>query len=512
MEVETEKDCSALGGLFQYIINDLKGSTPVWEDFLTKATKLHSQLRMTASVSAAFLDSFQKVADMATNTKGATKEVGKALTRLCLRHRSVEAKLRSFTCSIMDHLVLPLQDKLEDWKKMSLQLDKDHSKEFKRARQEIKKMSTDTLRLQKKVKKGARYEAQRSLECALQDVSDKYLLLEETEKQAVRRALIEERGRFCLLVSCLRPVVQEELLMLHEVAHLQEIVDSLGRLTADPHRLPVASEQVIADLKGSDGSWAFQTPPSSPSSLGSRKSSMCSISSFNSSSSGSTKSHSPSHRSFSQPAVGPPLRLSSVSSQDSGFTSQDALFLRPPSPRSDVSCSSQLPGPCWQVPGLHEPAVSACVSPAFPTTPSVTCTWPNLQDTLQFERAMSSVLKCQRPHTISSAYERAGHQARPLLTAETFQPLDLQSGSNHSGSADTLTSTSEGADEGPTQVPSHSRAPRPLRSGFPPPLFHLEGDLLSLAFPSKPNYAPTRGRDVTGLRWCLVKLTLTQLP
>ncbi|CAN8025078.1 unnamed protein product [Ixodes persulcatus] len=458
MEVEShpEKDCSALGGLFQYIINDLKGGTPVWEDFLAKATKLHSQLRMTASVSAAFLDSFQKVADMATNTKGATKEVGKALTRLCLRQRSVEAKLKSFTSSIMDHLVLPLQDKMEDWKKMSLQLDKDHSKEFKRARQEIKKMSTDTLRLQKKVKKGARYETQRSLDCALQDVSDKYLLLEETEKQAVRRALVEERGRFCLLVACLRPVVQEELLMLHEIAHLQEILDSLARLTADPQRLPSASEQVIADLKGSD--WAFQTPPSSPSSLGSRKSSMCSISSFNSSSSGSTKSHSPSHRSLSQqPAVGPPLRLSSVSSQDSGFTSQDTLFLRPPSPRSAADISTQV---C-------DPGVlgTACVSstPASPFPPSVTSTWPNLQDTLQFERAMSSVLKCQRPHTISSAYERAGHQARPLLTAETFQPLegDLQSGSNHSGSADTLTSTSEGDEAPPTRGP---RPPVPLRT------------------------------------------------
>ena len=33
--------------------------------------------------------------------------------------------------------------------------------------------------------------------------------------------------------------------------------------------------QVIRDLKGSDYSWSYQTPPSSPSSTGSRKSSMC---------------------------------------------------------------------------------------------------------------------------------------------------------------------------------------------------------------------------------------------
>lgn len=34
-----------------------------------------------------------------------------------------------------------------------------------------------------------------------------YLLLEETEKQAVRRALIEERGRFCTFITFLQPVV-----------------------------------------------------------------------------------------------------------------------------------------------------------------------------------------------------------------------------------------------------------------------------------------------------------------
>lgn len=38
---------------------------------------------------------------------------------------------------------------------------------------------------------------------------------------------------------------------------------------------PLFLLQVIKDLKGSDYSWSYQTPPSSPSSSGSRKSSMC---------------------------------------------------------------------------------------------------------------------------------------------------------------------------------------------------------------------------------------------
>uniref|UniRef100_A0A674JTQ8 Protein MTSS 2 n=2 Tax=Terrapene triunguis TaxID=2587831 RepID=A0A674JTQ8_9SAUR len=316
-----EKECGALGGLFQAIVNDMKSSYPIWEDFNSKATKLHSQLRTTVLAAVAFLDAFQKVADMATNTRGATRDIGSALTRMCMRHRSIEAKLRQFTNALMESLVNPLQDRIEDWKKTANQLDKDHAKEYKRARHEIKKKSSDTLKLQKKARKEllGKGDLQPQLDSALQDVNDMYLLMEETEKQAVRKALIEERGRFCTFITFLQPVVTGEITMLGEITHLQGIMEDLVVLTAEPHKLPPASEQVIKDLKGSDYSWSYQTPPSSPSSSGSRKSSMCSL---------------------AQP-VNANTRLSSVSSHDSGFISQDATYSKPPSPMpSDIT--SQL--------------------------------------------------------------------------------------------------------------------------------------------------------------------------
>ncbi|XP_015224033.2 protein MTSS 2 isoform X10 [Lepisosteus oculatus] len=337
-----EKECGALGGLFQAIVNDMKSSYPIWEDFSAKATKLHSQLRTTVLAAVAFLDAFQKVADMATNTRGATRDIGSALTRMCMRHRSIEAKLRHFTNALMESLITPLQDRIEDWKKTANQLDKDHAKEYKRARHEIKKKSSDTLKLQKKARKG-RGDLQPQLDSALQDVNDMYLLMEETEKQAVRRALVEERGRFCTFISLLQPVVNGEIAMLGEITHLQAIIDDLTVLTADPHKLPPASEQVIKDLKGSDYSWSYQTPPSSPSSSGSRKSSMCSL---------------------AQPPPGGAQRLSSVSSHDSGFISQDAaVYSKPPSPmpsditsqKSSSSASSEASETCQ--------SVSECSSP-----------------------------------------------------------------------------------------------------------------------------------------------------
>ncbi|XP_069510994.1 protein MTSS 2 isoform X8 [Ambystoma mexicanum] len=335
-----DKECGALGGLFQAIINDMKSSYPIWEDFSSKATKLHSQLRTTVLAAVAFLDAFQKVADMATNTRGATRDIGSALTRMCMRHRSIETKLRHFTNALMESLINPLQERIEDWKKTATTLDKDHAKEYKRARSEIKKKTSDTLKLQKKARKG-KGDLQPQLDSALQDVNDMYLLMEETEKQAVRRALIEERGRFCTFITLLQPVVNGEIHMLGEVTHLQGIIDDLVVLTAEPHKLPPASEQVIKDLKGSDYSWSYQTPPSSPSSSGSRKSSMCSM---------------------AQP-VNANTRLSSVSSHDSGFISQDAMYSKPPSPmpsditsqKSSSSASSEASETCQ--------SVSECSSP-----------------------------------------------------------------------------------------------------------------------------------------------------
>uniref|UniRef100_A0A8C8FMR6 IMD domain-containing protein n=1 Tax=Oncorhynchus tshawytscha TaxID=74940 RepID=A0A8C8FMR6_ONCTS len=323
----------------------VRSSYPVWEDFSAKATKLHSQLRTTVLATVAFLDAFQKVADMATNSRGGTRDIGSALTRMCMRHRSIETKLRHFTNALMEGLVTPLQDRIEEWKKTANLLDKDHAKEYKRSRQEIKRKSSDTMKLQKKARKG-RGNLRPQLDSAMQDVSDLYLLMGETEKQAVRRALLEERGRYCFFINLLKPVVNGEIAMLGEITHLQAIVDDLTVLTEDPHKLPPASEQVIGDLKGSDYSWSYQTPPSSPSSAASRKSSMCSI--------------------LQMPTVGA-HRLSSVSSHDSGFISQDAnTHSKPPSPmpsditsqKSTSSASSEASETCQSVSECNSPTAS----------------------------------------------------------------------------------------------------------------------------------------------------------
>ncbi|NWX17081.1 MTSSL protein, partial [Aegotheles bennettii] len=331
--------------------------------------------RTTVLAAVAFLDAFQKVADMATNTRGATRDIGSALTRMCMRHRSIEAKLRQFTNALMESLINPLQDRIEDWKKTANQLDKDHAKGTGGWDGSV----MGGLHL---LAWGGKGDLQPQLDNALQDVNDMYLLLEETEKQAVRKALIEERGRFCTFITFLQPVVNGELTMLGEITHLQGIIEDLVVLTAEPHKLPPASEQVIKDLKGSDYSWSYQTPPSSPSSSSSRKSSMCS--SVSSAKGGvawpsGAQTCSPSstyrYRSLAQPPA--TTRLSSVSSHDSGFISQDAAYSKPPSPmpsditsqKSSSSASSEASETCQSVSECSSPTSVSQRHPALPPTP-----------------------------------------------------------------------------------------------------------------------------------------------
>uniref|UniRef100_I3J9J8 MTSS I-BAR domain containing 1 n=1 Tax=Oreochromis niloticus TaxID=8128 RepID=I3J9J8_ORENI len=440
MDAGIEKECSALGGLFQLIMNDMKASYPTWEDFVSKGNKLQSQLRTTIVVTGAFLDAFQKVADMATGTRGATKEIGSALTRMCMRHRSIESKLKLFTTSLSEGLITPLELKMEEWKKVASQLDKDHAKEYKKARADIKKKSSDTIKLQKKVKKG-KDEARGQLDNALQDVNVRYAVLEETEKRAVCRALIEERARYCSFVSMLKPVLDHEINMLGEVTHLQTILEDLTNLTAEPNKLPPASEQVILDLKGSDFNYTYQTPPASPSNTLSRKSS---ISSYQS---GSVR-HVPSLDSISCAVDG--LHLQPCLAQDQLALSLGALNSDAPrSSRDSLHCSSgystQTTTPSCSEDTIHTHIDYESIS-LHGDTDSISLHHLSHGNS-QSDFDKSSTIP--RNSDLRFQYREFIHSKRPASTVSLLAESDLSGGSNR-------------------QMPSHTATIRRKPSSKPP--------------------------------------------
>lgn len=112
------------------------------------------------------------------------------------------------------------QDKLEEWKRQVVILDKDHTKEYKRCRNELKKRSSDTLRLQKKAKKGTT-DLQSLVDSSMQTVNQQKAELDEVERKSLRTAMIEDRTRYCQFVNMLQPVVKQEYEMMYELGHLQ---------------------------------------------------------------------------------------------------------------------------------------------------------------------------------------------------------------------------------------------------------------------------------------------------
>lgn len=192
---------------------------------------------------------------------------------------------------------------MEDWKRQVAVIDKEHTKDYKRCRAELKKRSTDTLRLQKKAKKGQSDSIQSLFESSMHDISLRKADLEEVERRSLRAAMIEERTRFCTFVNLLQPVIKEEFEVMYELGHLQEAMETVLNVTKHPNILPQASEELILETKTSSASYLYPESPGGShgysNSLGSRKSSVCSISSINSSGSSNSPGM-PYQRSLSQ--------------------------------------------------------------------------------------------------------------------------------------------------------------------------------------------------------------------
>ncbi|GBP52147.1 Metastasis suppressor protein 1 [Eumeta japonica] len=412
----------------------------------------------------------------------ATKEIGTALTRVCLRQRAIEARLRTFVSMLMDGLITPLSERAEDWRRGVCggaasagagALGREHARECKRVRAELRRRMQEAQRALRKARRQPP-DARRRADVCLQEAAERRQQLEELEERAVKAALVEERGRFCHFVSLLHPLLECEVALVSEIGHLQEGGEQLARQAAEPRSLPAASLQAICDVKAAAGGWLADAAPHSPtpsSRLGSRKCSLTSISSIGTNhhdESDSTVSCSPPpsgasgpgaasgacapagpapstpagpapstptdyHHSLSMKDAGAgagAVRARSSASADSGFhsgfRSQDALhrqlslYFDNCSDALSVSSEGGAPAP-------HSPAAGPATPSRSPGCPGA---WPEVEDTAQFERAASAILADrdrdqdrdhQRPHTISAAgYERATAHARPALSVHTF--------------------------------------------------------------------------------------------
>jgi hypothetical protein len=77
---------------------------------------------------SSFLDGFARLADIATQSKGGTEEMGTSLTDIARWHKAVELKIREINYAFTSKLLTPIGNRLDEWKKSLTTLEKDHDK------------------------------------------------------------------------------------------------------------------------------------------------------------------------------------------------------------------------------------------------------------------------------------------------------------------------------------------------------------------------------------------------
>ncbi|KHJ99024.1 hypothetical protein OESDEN_00976 [Oesophagostomum dentatum] len=132
--MDPDMEFNALSALYQSVIQDMKQSYPAWEMVGQRAQKLSVQLRATASCIAAFVDAVQAVSDYANNLKGAARDMGVCMTRVCMRERALEHRLRAVADALADETAVSIQQRASYWKQRTADLDKSAAKHVKKVR------------------------------------------------------------------------------------------------------------------------------------------------------------------------------------------------------------------------------------------------------------------------------------------------------------------------------------------------------------------------------------------
>ena len=136
--------------------------------------------------------------------------------------------------------------------------------DYKKSKTNIKKKSEQVARLKKKTtthgsisRKNDRLNngsliadpsVQRLMENCSRDLSHQYRTLHENERKAVKKVMTEKRARYCTVVQCLNPIINEEFGMLSEVCQIEDVMHKLMNITSTPEILPKSDEEVKFDF------------------------------------------------------------------------------------------------------------------------------------------------------------------------------------------------------------------------------------------------------------------------
>ena len=132
--------------------------------------------------------------------------------------------------SLSDCLTLPVQTRLENWRKKVGQLDREHSKQIKKMKEVVKKKSQAVVKMEKKVKKRTKdSELADQMERSVRDLQGAKEIFIEKERTFVRDIQSVERAVFATFAGGWKQVIAQEFAMLSEVEKLGLVVEKIDK-------------------------------------------------------------------------------------------------------------------------------------------------------------------------------------------------------------------------------------------------------------------------------------------
>ena len=139
-----------------------------------------------------------------------------------------------------------LKLKTNERKKKVKVLEKCHAKEYKLTKSDIKRKA-ETLNKYKKKELKESWSDKDYVSKLSRDIANKYKLFENQEKQAVRRACLEERGILCDLASFVKQLLINESEMFKEAPYVSKSLENVDTFLDNPNHIPDTSMSHMLD-------------------------------------------------------------------------------------------------------------------------------------------------------------------------------------------------------------------------------------------------------------------------
>lgn len=220
--MDPDAEFNLLTTLYQSVVHDMKSTYPGWDVLSQKAQKLGTQLRTTAQCLSSFTEAMQVVCDNANNLKGASRDVGACVTRVCIKQRAIENRMRSWADALCEELAISLQQRGNYWKGRCNDMDKMASKHVKKVR--ARKQRPDVSAMSE-------------------------------QREICTKVLTEQRTQFSFFIGTLMPVLNAQMNMLDEGAHLRQVIENLDSTVKHVDTEQLVSSIVSDIAQGPDSAW-----------------------------------------------------------------------------------------------------------------------------------------------------------------------------------------------------------------------------------------------------------------